>query len=269
MQLCFNCYKSVHMKCSFYLVFIDFTCVLSLLPDGWGNLLAGHSVSDSAALLLVVLWEACWFLLLWPGGGSGLNLWLLGTVCCGCLLVPPPWSAGEAISASVAAVMLSMGSIVCFLHGHVLDVSGAWCGGLEDSWFPITQDFTNTTMSFIGAFCTCLWSWNVWVLAQGASYGFQWSWSWNGSFLIRGASSSLIKVLKCLNFIMGYLLQCLWSWKGSFLTQGASSMLNMVLKWLIFVMGMSSSQIMVLKCLFFYTGASSAMFIVLECLISL
>ena len=51
-------------------------------------------------------------------------LWLLGTVQCDCLLVLPPWSAGEAISASVAAVMLSVGSEVCFLHGHMLDVRG-------------------------------------------------------------------------------------------------------------------------------------------------
>ena len=37
------------------------------------------------------------------GEGAISTLWLLGTVQCSCLLVPPLWSAGEANSASVAA----------------------------------------------------------------------------------------------------------------------------------------------------------------------
>ena len=60
-------------------------------------------------------------------------LWLLGTVQCRFLLVAPPWSAREAISASVADVMLSVGSIVYFLHGHMLDVRGGLTCCLEDS----------------------------------------------------------------------------------------------------------------------------------------
>ena len=39
----FNCYKSVHTKCSFDWVFMGFTCILSLL--------AGYSVSDFTAVL--------------------------------------------------------------------------------------------------------------------------------------------------------------------------------------------------------------------------
>ena len=144
------------MKCSFDLVFMDFTYIVSLLPNGWGGLLwLCHCVSDSTAILFVVLWEACWCLLLWPGGREQSQLlWLLGTVWCSCLQMLPQWSAEEASSASVAAVMLSVGSIV-FSAWTCIGCKRAWCGGLEDSWFPCAQHFY-TTVSFIGTFCTYL-----------------------------------------------------------------------------------------------------------------
>ena len=70
------------------LVFMDVTCpVFAPTSLGWSSL-AGHSVSDSTTVLLVVCQEACWCLLLWPGGGSSLNVcgyWgLCNVVACWC-----------------------------------------------------------------------------------------------------------------------------------------------------------------------------------------
>ena len=64
-------------------------------------------------LYYLVLWDACWCLLLWLGGGSNLNFVAAGDCTCSCLLVPPPWSVGEAIPASVAAGVCSIGIAGC------------------------------------------------------------------------------------------------------------------------------------------------------------
>ena len=107
------------MKGSFDLVFISGGHRLVFTPRWSGqSSLTGHYVSDSAAVLHVVLQES---LLVPPplarGEGAVSTLWLLETVHCSSLLVPPPWSVEKTISASVAAVMLSVGSVVFLCVG--------------------------------------------------------------------------------------------------------------------------------------------------------
>ena len=88
--------KCPYRECSFGLVFIGSTCVLSLLWGDWVifsdwalcQWLCHCTACDPLGSLLVpppLAREREWSQL----------LWLLGTVRCGCLLVPPPWSAGR------------------------------------------------------------------------------------------------------------------------------------------------------------------------------
>ena len=92
---------------------MDFTCILSSLPGGWGDLLWLETLLVTLWLYCLVLQEACWCLLLWPGERSDLNFVAAGDCMSSCLLVPPPWSVGEAIPASVAAGVCSIGIAGC------------------------------------------------------------------------------------------------------------------------------------------------------------
>ena len=165
---------------------MDFTCILSSLPGSQGKFLWLGTVS--VTLLLYCMWSSgkpVGASSSGQGEGAVLTSVAAGDCACSCMLMPPPWSAEEAISASVAAVMLSVGSVVCFLHGHMLGVRGHDMLVLKILDFYYTAFYT--AASFIGGFCTYLWSWNVWILAQGTSpYGFP-----------------LAVVLKWLIFIMG------------------------------------------------------------------
>ena len=92
---------------------MDFTCILSLLPGGLGDLLWLGTLSVTLLLYCVVLWES---LLVPPSlarGEQSQLLWLLETVWCSYLLMPPPWSAAEADSASVAAGVCGIGIAGC------------------------------------------------------------------------------------------------------------------------------------------------------------
>ena len=98
--------KCPYQKCSFGLVFIDFTCVLSLLPGGWGDLLWLGTLS--VTLPLHCVWSSRK-----PAGAScsGLGEGVVSTfVAAGDCEVWLPAGAssmvcGEAFSASMAAVM--------------------------------------------------------------------------------------------------------------------------------------------------------------------
>ena len=192
MQLSFQLlWKCSYQKCSFELVFIDFTCVLSSLPGGWGDLLWLGTLSVTLPLhCMWSYWEPCWCLLLWSGGGSGLNLlWLLGTVRCSCLLVPPPWSAGgSCLSFYGCCGMLSLGNIGivsawahvgCKAEPDMLSWKGfifTWlCVWEILNWLLLMQQWC-LLVHFVLS-----WSWNVWVLTH--RHHLHWLWSWNVWFL--------------------------------------------------------------------------------------
>ena len=108
--------------------------------SGWCSWASPASCLHSQVVRVILFdWPLCWWLccctacgplgsMLVPpplvrGSEWSQLLWLLGTVHCSCLLVPPPWSAGEAISGFMAAVMCGVGSIDIFTWAHFT----CWC----------------------------------------------------------------------------------------------------------------------------------------------
>ena len=94
--------KNVHLILCSYVHRLHLCTVFAPRWLGQSSL-AGHSVSDSAAVLCGPTGKPVGASSYGQGEGLISTLWLLGTVQCSCLLVPPLWSAGEASSVSVAA----------------------------------------------------------------------------------------------------------------------------------------------------------------------